>query len=80
MAKNYVVGFRAEFNELRQLNAAYRERHGFPFIVAVRRYRKAEIFEQLRQRIERDSETELHEALSQIAAITRLRIEAKVTA
>ncbi len=48
--------------------------------MAVRRYRKSEIFEQLRRRIERDSETELHEALSQIAAITRLRIETKVAA
>ena len=71
---------RDEFRELSKLNAVYRQRHGFPFIVAVRRYRKSEIFEQLRRRIERDSETELHEALSQIAAITRLRIETKVAA
>ena len=71
---------RAEIDELRALNARYRERHGFPFIVAVRRYRKAEIFEQLRRRVERDGAAELAEALEQIAAITRLRVEAKVAA
>lgn len=71
---------RDEIGELRELNARYRERHGFPFIVAVRRYRKVEIFDQLRQRVERDGDTELKEALSQIAAITRLRVEAKVMA
>ena len=71
---------RDEIGELRELNARYRERHGFPFIVAVRRYGKAQIFEQLRRRIEQGSDTELHEALAQIAAITRLRVEAKVAA
>lgn len=71
---------RDDVGELRELNARYRERHGFPFIVAVRRYRKAEIFDQLRHRLERDNDTELHEALAQIAAITRLRVQAKVLA
>lgn len=69
---------RDEITELRALNARYRERHGFPFIVAVRRYTKAQIFEQLRHRIGCDSTAELQEALRQIAAITRLRIQAKL--
>ena len=63
---------------LRQLNAQYRERHGFPFIVAVRRHGKAQIFDMLRTRIAKDSETEVHEALAQIATITRLRLQAKL--
>jgi 2-oxo-4-hydroxy-4-carboxy-5-ureidoimidazoline decarboxylase len=67
-----------ESAELRGLNARYRARHGFPFIIAARRHRKPEIFERLRQRIERDSETEREEALAQIAAITRLRVDALV--
>ena len=71
---------RDEIGELRQLNARYLERHGFPFIVAVRRYSKAQIFEQLRSRLARDSDTELGEALAQISTITRLRVEAKVAA
>ena len=69
---------REEVTELRSLNARYRERHGFPFIVAVRRYSKAEIFAQLRRRIGFDSAAELQEALRQIASITRLRVEAKL--
>lgn len=69
---------REEVTELRALNARYRERHGFPFIVAVRRYSKAQIFEQLRRRIGGDSAAELQEALRQIASITRLRVQAKL--
>ncbi len=71
---------KGEIGELRELNARYRARHGFPFIVVVRRHSKAEIFGQLRSRLARDSEAELNEALAQIAAITRLRVEARVAA
>jgi 2-oxo-4-hydroxy-4-carboxy-5-ureidoimidazoline decarboxylase len=69
---------RDEAAELRALNARYLRRHGFPFIIAVRRYRKSEIFSQLRQRCESDSDTELAESLRQIATITRLRVEAQL--
>lgn len=70
-----------EMGELRELNARYRERHGFPFIVAVRRHSKTEIFNLLRSRLARDNDDlELNEALAQIAYITRLRVEAKVAA
>ncbi len=71
---------RDEIGELRTLNTRYLDRHAFPFIIAVRRYSKSEIFDQLRERIERDSDTELNEALAQIGSITRLRVQAKVTA
>lgn len=71
---------RDEVGELRQLNQRYLDRHGFPFIIAVRRYSKNEIFEQLRSRIERDSDNELNEALAQISTITRLRVQAKLAA
>jgi len=47
--------------------------------VAVRRFTKSQIFEQLRRRIERDSATERDEALAQIAAITRLRLDARLS-
>lgn len=69
-----------EIAELRRLNARYRERHGFPFVIAVRQHGKAEIFEQLRRRTERDGAAELHEAMLQIAAITRLRVARLVRA
>jgi 2-oxo-4-hydroxy-4-carboxy-5-ureidoimidazoline decarboxylase len=66
----------AELRTLRELNAAYRVRHGFPFIIAARRHGKAQILAELQRRTARDSETELREALAQIAAITRLRVDA----
>jgi 2-oxo-4-hydroxy-4-carboxy-5-ureidoimidazoline decarboxylase len=69
-----------EMAELRELNARYRERHGFPFIVAARRHSKTEIFKLFRSRLAQDSEFELNEALAQIACITRLRVEARVAA
>lgn len=69
-----------EMGELRELNARYRERHGFPFIVAVRRHSKTEIFSLFRSRLVRESELELNEALAQIACITRLRVEARMAA
>lgn len=71
---------RAEIGVLRERNATYCRWHGFPFIVAVRRYRKAEIFEQLRYRMARDSDTELAEALNQVSDITRFRVQARLGA
>ena len=69
---------RDEMAEMQRLNAAYRERHGFPFIIAARRHGKAQIFAELRRRLGEDSATERSEALAQIARISRLRVEALV--
>lgn len=69
---------REEIAALHTLNARYLQRHGFPFIIAVRRYRKSEIFSLLHERSERDGDTELQEALQQISTITRLRVEAQL--
>ena len=68
---------RDEVLELRRLNAAYAERHGFPFIIAVLGHTKPQIFDALRTRAERDTETEREEALAQIARITRRRLGAR---
>ncbi len=58
------------------LNAAYRNKHGFPFIVCVRHYTQAGIFHELARRTALDTDRELTEALNQVAAITRLRLDA----
>jgi 2-oxo-4-hydroxy-4-carboxy-5-ureidoimidazoline decarboxylase len=65
---------RAEIDELRRLNAAYAQRHGFPFIIAVLGHTKAQIFEALRVRAGNDTAHEREAALQQIAAITRRRL------
>jgi 2-oxo-4-hydroxy-4-carboxy-5-ureidoimidazoline decarboxylase len=59
---------------IESLNAGYRAKHGFPFIVCARHYTKAGILFELSRRMALDSEREMTEALSQVAAITRLRL------
>ena len=66
---------RAEVEEIGRLNAAYRAKHGFPFIVCVRHYTRRGIFFEFRRRLARDTETEFREDLVQIGAITRIRLE-----
>lgn len=65
-----------ELDEMRRLNRAYREHHGFPFIIAARRNTKQQIFAALRARTIESTETERRTALEQIGLITRGRIEA----
>lgn len=57
------------------LNARYRERFGFPFIVAVRNYDKASLLQSWRQRLDNDVGEEREEALNQVAEIARIRLQ-----
>jgi 2-oxo-4-hydroxy-4-carboxy-5-ureidoimidazoline decarboxylase len=68
----------AELAEMQRLNRAYRERHGFPFIIAVRANTKQQIFEAMRARVAANTEVERNAALEQIGLITRGRIDALV--
>jgi 2-oxo-4-hydroxy-4-carboxy-5-ureidoimidazoline decarboxylase len=63
---------------LDRLNADYQERHGFPFIICVRHYTREGIFAAFERRIGRSTSQELDEALAQIAAITRGRLNARL--
>jgi len=65
---------RDEMVRLGALNAAYRQRHGFPFIIAVRHYSKEGILHELGRRLESDTETEVAANLQQVFAITRMRL------
>lgn len=58
-----------------RLNAAYRARFGFPFIVAVRGRALREILTLFEQRIARAPAEEEATALDEIATITRMRLE-----
>lgn len=64
---------RARFTEL---NRAYVQRHGFPFIIAVRDHDKTGILRAFEQRIANDTDTERTEAERQVARIAALRIAA----
>lgn len=65
-----------EFARFERLNAAYRERFGFPFIIAVRRHDKGGILAAYDRRLANTREAELATALDEVFVITRLRLEA----
>ncbi|MCJ2053562.1 2-oxo-4-hydroxy-4-carboxy-5-ureidoimidazoline decarboxylase [Methylobacterium sp. J-070] len=58
-----------------RLNAAYRRRFGFPFIVAVRGRDLREILVLFEQRLAREPGEEEAAALDEIGAITRMRLD-----
>ncbi|OYZ43387.1 MAG: OHCU decarboxylase, partial [Novosphingobium sp. 16-62-11] len=64
-----------EFARFHALNAAYRERFGFPFIICVRLTDKAGILAAMEARLANDRETEIATAIAQIGEIVRLRLE-----
>lgn len=57
------------------LNAAYLEKFGFVFIMAIRGRSKEEIVAAFERRLAHDPEAEFHEALTQIEKIALLRLE-----
>ena len=65
----------AEYDRFHVLNAAYRERFGFPFIICVRLTDKAGILAAMERRLGNDRNAEIAEALHQIGEIVRLRLE-----
>ena len=65
-----------ERETFQRLNAAYVERHGFPFIIAVRDNTKATILEAFRRRIEHDTAAEFRTACAQVERIAELRLRA----
>ncbi len=64
-----------EFAEFQSLNRRYKEKFGFPFVMAVRNSSRGEILKAFAQRLTNDSETELANAISEIHEIARLRLE-----
>lgn len=68
-----------EVARLRALNALYRERFDFPFIIAARNNTKAAIFGTFEARLHNTAEMELRNALAQVGEIARLRLAAMST-
>lgn len=64
----------AEFARFERLNAAYRQRFGFPFIICVRRHTRDSILGEFERRLGNSPEVELTAALQEIGHITRLRL------
>lgn len=64
-----------EFDQFHALNAAYRDRFDFPFIICVRLTDKAGILAAMERRLGNGREAEIATALEQIGEIVRLRLE-----
>ncbi|WP_250533855.1 2-oxo-4-hydroxy-4-carboxy-5-ureidoimidazoline decarboxylase [Caballeronia sp. AZ10_KS36] len=64
-----------EFDKLQSLNAAYREKFGFPFILAVRGYDRHGIIANFEARVNHDRDEELRTSLDQIYRIARFRLD-----
>lgn len=67
-----------EFSRFSRLNAAYRDKFGFPFIICVRRHTRDSILRHFERRLDNNAEAERDTALGEIGRITRLRLVAKV--
>ncbi|HKX38510.1 MAG TPA: 2-oxo-4-hydroxy-4-carboxy-5-ureidoimidazoline decarboxylase [Burkholderiales bacterium] len=67
---------RKELEEMNRLNRSYRDKFGFPCIVALRLHAdRQSVMAEMKRRLENDAGTELDNALEQVGHITRGRLE-----
>jgi 2-oxo-4-hydroxy-4-carboxy-5-ureidoimidazoline decarboxylase len=65
-----------EFARFHSLNEQYRQKFGFPFVIAVRGKHRAEILAAFEQRLGNELKEEVATAIREIHKIARLRLEA----
>ena len=65
-----------ELRELRAGNLAYREKFGFPFVMAVKGRSRREILDAMAKRLANPRDVEFRASLDQIGRIARLRLAA----
>ena len=70
---------KAEVARISELNTAYKQKFGFPFIIAVRMHTKEGIFFDFSRRLQNDTQTEYANDLQNVYAITRLRLDKMLT-
>ena len=63
-----------EFSEFKNLNSDYKNKFGFPFIIAVKDKNKSEILVNFKKRILSDKQIEFDEAVKQVKLIASLRL------
>jgi len=64
-----------EFSEFKKLNDSYREKFGFPFIMAVKGSNRHDILESFRARLQNTGDEEFQTAVEQVIRIGRFRID-----
>ncbi|WP_449417933.1 2-oxo-4-hydroxy-4-carboxy-5-ureidoimidazoline decarboxylase [Phormidium nigroviride] len=63
-----------EYDRFQAFNQAYKDRFGFPFIVAVRNHRKTTILAAFERRLRNSADVEMQEAIAQINQIAQFRL------
>lgn len=63
-----------EYARFQFLNQAYKDKFGFPFIVAVKNHSKSSILEAFEQRLNNSLSTEISQALLEILTIAHFRL------
>ncbi|MEM9163980.1 MAG: 2-oxo-4-hydroxy-4-carboxy-5-ureidoimidazoline decarboxylase [Cyanobacteria bacterium P01_F01_bin.4] len=64
----------AEYKRFQSLNSAYKDKFGFPFILAVKGHTKENILAAFETRLENDKNDETQQALKEIFQIARFRL------
>ena len=67
---------KVEYERFQALNDAYKEKFGFPFVMAVRDRSREEILDSFSKRLQNDHDLEFETALAEIHEIARLRLGA----
>lgn len=65
-----------ELQRLRGLNKTYRDRFGFPFVIAVKGLTRHQIMDGVEARLANDRDTEFRACLKEIGKIARFRLDA----
>ena len=63
-----------EFNEFKDLNKKYKQKFGFPLIIAIKGKNKIEILGEFKKRILNSVDNEFNEAIIQVGKIANLRL------
>ena len=65
-----------EYEHFQSLNAQYKEKFGFPFVMAVRNSNRSDILRAFAKRLKNDKASEFATAIAEIHKIARMRLEA----
>ncbi len=69
----------AEYDAFNRVNASYRQKFGFPYIVCVRRHTKDSILRDFERRLPNDTTTEVGRSIEEIGRIAALRLDQLVS-
>jgi 2-oxo-4-hydroxy-4-carboxy-5-ureidoimidazoline decarboxylase len=70
---------RGDLERLQSLNAAYREKFGFPFLFAVKGRTAQDVLNAIERRLTSPRDEEHREALRQVSQIARFRLEGMIS-